>query len=369
MRPMSAAMIGETKAHGAVMATRPASMPLAIIPGSGLPVRLGDPQHRDDGTEGAGDRRVGGDDGELHVGGGERRRGVEAEPAEQEDERAEHGHRDVVAGERARLAVGAVLADAWPEHERAGERGDAADGVHDTGAGEVDVAGTEAHRVPGLRQPAATPRPGGEQRVVEGAAEEAPDDEAAPLPPLGHRPRGDRGHGVHERDHVEEQGDDAGVDAAAGQGPAALEQEDPVVAEPISGLPTGAPRPPKYPVMSRALSDSGKPMRKKPTKPRPKMAKFVLTTWAACLARQKPVSTRANPACMKMTRIAPITTHSMLIWPAEGHHLLGLGDQHRYAQQFHLLPPHGPRAGRSGALRRQVRTSRFGRIAEMFPEC
>ena len=37
--------------------------------------------------------------------------------------------------------------------------------------------------------------------------------------------------------------------------------------------------------------------------PRPKMAKFVLTTWAACLARQKPVSTSANPACMKMTRM------------------------------------------------------------------
>ncbi len=33
------------------------------------------------------------------------------------------------------------------------------------------------------------------------------------------------------------------------------------------------------------------------------MAKFVLTTWAACLARQKPVSTRAKPACMKITRI------------------------------------------------------------------
>ncbi len=56
-------------------------------------------------------------------------------------------------------------------------------------------------------------------------------------------------------------------------------------------------------------------MKKKPMKPRPKMAKFVLTTCAACLARQKPVSTRANPACMKMTRIAPITTHSMLRLP------------------------------------------------------
>ena len=40
MAPMPAAIAGLTNAHGAVMATRPASMPLAIMPGSGLPVRL-----------------------------------------------------------------------------------------------------------------------------------------------------------------------------------------------------------------------------------------------------------------------------------------------------------------------------------------
>ena len=57
---------------------------------------------------------------------------------------------------------------------------------------------------------------------------------------------------------------------------------------------------------------SGKPIRKKATNPMPKMAKFVDTTWAACLARQKPVSTRAKPACMKITRTAPMTTHSRL---------------------------------------------------------
>ena len=54
-------------------------------------------------------------------------------------------------------------------------------------------------------------------------------------------------------------------------------------------------------------------MMKKATKPRPKMAKFVLTTWAACLARQKPVSTSAKPACMKITSTAPITTQRMLV--------------------------------------------------------
>ncbi len=45
MQPITAAAHGDTKAHGAVMATRPASMPLAIMPGSGLPVRIDDPDH------------------------------------------------------------------------------------------------------------------------------------------------------------------------------------------------------------------------------------------------------------------------------------------------------------------------------------
>src|SRR4051794_4678915 len=40
MQPMTAAAQGCTNAHGAVIATRPASMPLAIIPGSGFPVRF-----------------------------------------------------------------------------------------------------------------------------------------------------------------------------------------------------------------------------------------------------------------------------------------------------------------------------------------
>ena len=40
MMPITMAAHGSTKAQGAVMATRPASMPLIIMPGSGLPVRF-----------------------------------------------------------------------------------------------------------------------------------------------------------------------------------------------------------------------------------------------------------------------------------------------------------------------------------------
>ncbi len=57
-------------------------------------------------------------------------------------------------------------------------------------------------------------------------------------------------------------------------------------------------------------------MKKNPMKPRAKMAKLVVTTWAACFAWQKPVSTSAKPACMKMTRTAPITTHNRLMFCA-----------------------------------------------------
>ena len=91
---------------------------------------------------------------------GERRAGVEAEPAEREDERAEHDHRDVVAGNgigACRLAsylpmrgpriLAPTSAITPPGH------------VHDRAAGEVDVAVAEAEVRAELREPAAAPDP------------------------------------------------------------------------------------------------------------------------------------------------------------------------------------------------------------------
>ena len=96
-------------------------------------------------AEGAGDAGVGRHHGELRTSvDGEGRGGVEAEPAEQQDERAEHGHRDVVAGQGPGLAVLVELADAGPEHDGTGEGRDTTHGVHDAGAGEVDVAEARA---------------------------------------------------------------------------------------------------------------------------------------------------------------------------------------------------------------------------------
>ena len=58
------------------------------------------------------------------------------------------------------------------------------------------------------------------------------------------------------------------------------------------------------------------------------MAKFVLTTWAACLARQKPVSTSANPACMKMTDRADDHPQHVEAPGQRGHRVGILGEGH-----------------------------------------
>ena len=116
MMPMTAAAHGCTNAQGAVIATRPASMPFAIIPGSGCDLRTDlHPEHRDDCTEGGRECGVDCDDGEPVVGRREGRCGVEPEPAEQQDERPEHRHRDVMGGEHTRFAVRSVLPDPWSE--------------------------------------------------------------------------------------------------------------------------------------------------------------------------------------------------------------------------------------------------------------
>ena len=167
-------------------------------------------------------------------------RGIEPEPAEQQDERAQHRHRDAVRGQRSRLAVGAVLADAGTEHDRAGQAGDATHRVHHTGAGEVDVAEPEVDVVAELAEPTATPGPPTEDRVVERAAEQAPADERLPLPPLGHRAGRDGRGGVHERDHVEEERRDRDAVRDAGQREAAPAPQERPVTE--ADQPIGAQR-------------------------------------------------------------------------------------------------------------------------------
>ena len=110
--PMSTAAHGATNAHGAVIATRPESMPLHIIDGSGLPKRIH--RYTADATAPAPPASMvfTRDHADAVAGAGQGAAGVEPEPAEGQDERAGDDHRDVVAEDRARVAVFVVLADA-----------------------------------------------------------------------------------------------------------------------------------------------------------------------------------------------------------------------------------------------------------------
>ena len=134
----------------------------------------------------------------------QRRARIEPEPAEREDERAEHGHRDVVAGDRLRLAVACVLADARPQHPRPDQRGGAAHQVDHRAAREVDVAVAETEVAPQLRQPPAAPHPVRVDRVGDPRDHEAEDHERREAPAFGHRPGRDRRGRVHEH-HLEQE--------------------------------------------------------------------------------------------------------------------------------------------------------------------
>src|SRR5208282_2169563 len=78
------------------------------------------------------------------VGAGQGTAGVEAEPAEGQDERTDHSKGDVVAGDGIGGPVLVVLADAGTENDGPGQRRDSARHVHDTGTGEIHVAVAQA---------------------------------------------------------------------------------------------------------------------------------------------------------------------------------------------------------------------------------
>src|SRR5437762_9592694 len=173
--------------------------------------------HVEEGAEGAGAARehgVHGDRADAEVAGArrpERASGVEAEPAEGEDEAAEQHHRDVMARDRVRRAVAVELADARADDHRDRERGEAADGVHDPRAGEVAVAVAELEVAAELREPPAAPGPVAEERAGDRAEDERGDRERGELPALGGGAGDDRRRGVHEHHLAEEHHHDADV--------------------------------------------------------------------------------------------------------------------------------------------------------------
>lgn len=159
-----------------------------------VPEHPGQPAHR---------RREVGDDARLDGAQvrGERRAAVEAEPAEPEEDGAEHDVGGVVG--LVREALGAVAAAA-PEVDADGERGGAGGDVHGRAAGEVEPAEDEGPAV-------GVPGPARDGVVDEGRPDEDEDEDGADARVLGERTDGEHGRdgGEHELVDAEEDGGDA----------------------------------------------------------------------------------------------------------------------------------------------------------------
>jgi hypothetical protein len=166
-----------------VIATSPASMPLQAMVMSGLP-KHEVPERAWRGR--AGDRsQIGiyGDHGDAQVGGAQRGAGVEAHPAEKQNEGAGDHVDDVVRGEDADFSVRAHICRARSQNNGQRHGAETADGVDHGGSGEIDVAVAEIQRRADLREPAAAPGPaagdGIENRADEKFAEqERPEGDA-----------------------------------------------------------------------------------------------------------------------------------------------------------------------------------------------
>ena len=131
MRPMRTAAAGGTKAQGPVDGHQAAQEAVGghadvrlLLPAPGVKERRERPRGRRE-------HRVHGNLRDARVRRGQRRTGVEAEPAEGQDQRPHERHGEIVAGDHADRSVSAELADARPEHDAARQRRHASRHVHD----------------------------------------------------------------------------------------------------------------------------------------------------------------------------------------------------------------------------------------------
>ncbi len=106
---MTTAEVGDTKAHGAVIATKPASIPLQAMVMSGLPNQMIPQQHCSRRARNRGQIGVHCNHGDAKVGRSQSRAGVESHPSEKQDERAGHDVDDVVSGEDTNLSAGTIF--------------------------------------------------------------------------------------------------------------------------------------------------------------------------------------------------------------------------------------------------------------------
>ena len=203
--------------------------------GVGLPVDRPHVDHRGEAARGCSQHRADGDGRHAEVGRGHGRAGVEAEPAEGQDQGAEHDHRDVVARDGVGRAVLVELADPRPEQPGGRQGGHAAGHVHHRRAGVVEVPVAQAEVGAEVRQPAAAPDPATVDGVDEGAEQDREEAEADELPALGEGTRGDGRRGVHEHHLEQEEDEDGGVVGVAREEEALVAEEVERLAEEFEG--------------------------------------------------------------------------------------------------------------------------------------
>ena len=188
-------------------------------------------------------------------------------------------------------------------------------GVHDAGAGEVDVA--EAEVACCCRAWPASRRPRSRRRTAGSRC--APQNRPQPTNAFHfHRsaiaPVGIVAVGVHERHHVEEERRDRRRCSATpprSSAPKPPFQRNTQFAGADERVRRSALSKPKQPGVAVAAEHERRSRRGRRRRSRGRRWRSSCsTTCAACLARQKPVSTSAKPACMKITSTAPMTTHS-----------------------------------------------------------
>ena len=233
--------------------------------------------------------------GEAAVEGAERRARVEAEPAQPQDQHAEPEERHVVAGDGPRLAVSAVLAATRAEQQQRGERAGGADQVDRRRAGEVLHADVDL-------QPATAEHPARGDRVDERAEDDGVDDVDAELDALERRAPHDRQRDGAEDELEEPLRLDGGVREAHDREGllriAEVAQEEPGVADDVAGSPPKAKAKPTAQYRIAAIE---------------KFVRILATTVPAFLPREKPISRKAKPACMNITKQPATITQSELM--------------------------------------------------------
>ena len=285
----------------------------------GLAPELPHQEHRGDGAGRAGDKRVGDDDGEAEVARRQRRDAVEADPSEDQDDRTQDGHGDVVPGYGVRATVLVELAKPRSEDDGARQGREAADRVHHARAGEVQRTVAQTGVAAQRRQPPAAPDPTPVDGVGDGGHEHTEYDEGRELPPFGHGAGDDRGCGVHEHELEQEERHDGRRRTRRRPGRSPGARRCPIPWRSRACRSAAAHRP------SAGDGADATELRRRsrppstPAAPIAKMTKLVMMTWLAFFARQKPVSTSAKPACMKKMSATPKITHvrlaAILRWP------------------------------------------------------